>query len=118
MSDINLNNPAQISKEISKMRLQNSREEVEDFEEEATEPKFKGSLYDSLTQNNPYADEIRKSFQLRVEDYLILSKDFNFKTQLMRSLDMNAENSYTILIESVHKINSSQYNYHLEHDLF
>ena len=36
----------------------------------------------------------------------------------MRSLDINAENSYSIIIENVHKINSSKYNPHLEHDMF
>ena len=37
---------------------------------------------------------------------------------MMRSLDINAESSYTIIIDSIHKINSSQYNYHIEHDMF
>ena len=59
MCDINLNDPAQISKEITKMLLQKSRGEMEDYEEEKMEPRFKGSLFDSLTQNNPYIDEIR-----------------------------------------------------------
>ena len=49
MCDINLNDPAQISKEITKMLLQKSRGEMEDYEEEKMEPKFKGSLFDSLT---------------------------------------------------------------------
>ena len=36
----------------------------------------------------------------------------------MRSLDINAENSYMIIVESIHKINSSKYNCLLENDMF
>ena len=36
----------------------------------------------------------------------------------MRSLDINAENSYKILIESINKINKSAYNCYLEYDMF
>lgn len=120
MCDINLNDPAQISKEITKILSQISRigEQRNYDDEDDFEPLYKGSLIDNLTQNNPYVDDIRKNFQLKVEEYLIISKDFNFKTQLMRSLDINAENSYKIIIESINKINRSSYNGYLEHDMF
>ena len=59
MCDINLNDPAQISKEISDMLLLKSRGELADNEEEKIEPGYKGSLFDHLTQNNPYTEELR-----------------------------------------------------------
>ena len=48
----------------------------------------------------------------------MLSKDFHFKTQLIRSLEINAENSYKIIIESVFKVNRRAYTQLLENDLF
>lgn len=48
----------------------------------------------------------------------MLSKDFHFKTQLIRSLEINAENSYKIIIESVFKVNRRAYTELLENDLF
>ena len=47
----------------------------------------------------------------------MLSKDFHFKTQLIRSLEINAENSYNIIIESIFKVNKRSYVELLENDL-
>ena len=47
----------------------------------------------------------------------MLSKDFHFKTQLVRCLDINADNSYKIIIESINKVNCHRYTPLLENDL-
>ena len=44
-----------------------------------------------------------------MEDYLIVSHDFNFKSQIMRSLEINADTSYKILIDSINQINQVPY---------
>ena len=61
---------------------------------------------------------IKQKFQLEVDDYLILSRDFHFKSQLIRCLDINAENSYKIILESINKVNSHLYSASIENDLF
>ena len=81
------------------------------------QPLYKGSLFDILTQNNPYASMIREKFQLEVDDYLIISTDFHFKSQVIRCLDLNAENSYKIIMEAMIKANSYKYSEILENDL-
>ena len=78
---------------------------------------YKGSLFDILTQNSPYASMIREKFQLEVDDYLIISMDFHFKSQVIRCLDLNAENSYKIIMEAIIKTNSYKYSELLENDL-
>ena len=78
---------------------------------------YKGSLFDKLTQNNPYTSAIKHKFQLEAEDYLIISQDFHFKSQVIRCLDLNAENSYKIIIESLVKQNSHKYCSLIERDL-
>ena len=81
------------------------------------QPLYTGSLFDNLTQNNPFTFMIKKECQLEIDDYLILSKDFHFKSQLIRCLDINAENSYKIIIESINKVNNHMYSALLENDL-
>lgn len=61
---------------------------------------------------------INEKFQLEVDDYLIVSKDFHFKSQLVRCLEINAENSYQIILESINRINSHLYSAFIENDLF
>lgn len=81
MCDINLNDPSKISNELSKLPSNESiaDDDQEGILEEEASPKFKGSLFDNLTQNNPYAPMIKENFQLELND-LMLSKDFHFKT--------------------------------------
>lgn len=71
-----------------------------------------------LTQNNPFAKYIKKTSHLRITDYLIVSLDFTFKSQMMRCKDIRAKNSFKILVESIHEINKMKYGKILEHDLF
>ena len=40
----------------------------------------KGSIFDMLIQNNPYKDEIIRKSQLGLEEYTIVSHDFNLRT--------------------------------------
>ena len=47
----------------------------------------------------------------------MISKDFHFKSQLIRCLEINAENSYRIIIESINKLNDHKYSALLENDL-
>ena len=58
-----------------------------------------------LLQNNPYSTQMKENICLGIEHYLIVSKDFNFKSQLMRALEINALNSYKILFENINEIN-------------
>ena len=57
MVDICLNDPSKISNEITKILKRESDAELDqdDIHEEEESPMFKGSLFDDLTQNNPYA---------------------------------------------------------------
>ena len=70
MCDIHLNEAGQIQEAINSMIDQDvvNRNDIE------------GSLFDMVTQNNPYSAQIKNNSQLDVKDYLIISKDFNFKT--------------------------------------
>ena len=78
---------------------------------------IEGSLFDMLTQNNPFSESIKSKSELGVSDYLILSKDFNFKTQLVRCLEINADNSYKLILDSINKMNHYKYSALLENDL-
>ena len=48
----------------------------------------------------------------------MVSKDFHFKSQMIRCLEMNAENSYKIILESINKVNCHQYSAFIENDLY
>ena len=108
MCDIHLNEATQIQEAIQTMINKDvvNRNDIE------------GSLFDMVTQNNPFSDRIKNDSQLAVKDYLIISKDFNFKTQLMRSLEINAENSYKLILDTIMRINHQKYNDLLEHDMY
>lgn len=71
-----------------------------------------------LTQNNPSARHIKKTSHLRITDYLIVSLDFTFKSQIMRCKDINAKNSFRIIMESIIDANMMKYGKVLEHDMF
>ena len=73
---------------------------------------------DLLLQNNPFKDKIVETSKFEINRYLITSQDFNLKTQLMRSLEMKADNSHRILLENLNDINENCYAGMLEHDLY
>lgn len=58
-----------------------------------------------LIQNHPHSKKIQDNIQFGSLEYLIISKDFNFKSQLIRSLEINADKSYGLIVESVFAIN-------------
>ena len=58
-----------------------------------------------LIQNNPMKDKILEKSELNVGDYLILSQDFCFKSQIIRSFENNANNSLKVLFENIFKLN-------------
>ena len=72
---------------------------------------------DLLLQNNPFKDKIVETSKFEINRYLIISQDFNLKTQIMRSLEMKADNSHRILLEILNDINDNVYSCLLEHDL-
>ena len=68
-------------------------------------------------QNNPVKNKILEKSELGVSDYHILSQDFCFKSQIIRSLEMNANNSLKVLFENIFKLNRQEYGELIEHDL-
>ena len=70
-----------------------------------------------LIQNNPIKDKILEKSELDVSDYLMLSQDFCFKSQIIRSFEMNANNSLKVLFENIFKLNRQEYGTLIEYDL-
>lgn len=113
MCDMHLNDPDQIVEAIKNMRNESKSNSIKQKVRQ-----IEGSLFDMVTQNNPFSEAIKEQSQLGVEDYLIVSRDFNFKSQIMRSLEINATQSYYLMLENIFKINKRKYAELLEHDLY
>ena len=71
-----------------------------------------------IIQNSPSASEIINKSELKIEEYLLLSHDFNLKSQIIRCKEIDALRPFGTIMNYINKINHKNYRKHIEYDLF